>query len=91
MPSVALSDTKLAALSDQLHANQQENSHFIIRNQRLTGEVKIQSFEPTMSKAILDQIDRRLADLFGLAAEELDFIINYDIKYRLRQHEEEDE
>jgi hypothetical protein len=35
------------------------------------------------SKAILDEIDRVLARHYGFTAEELDFIINYDIKYRL--------
>ena len=35
------------------------------------------------SKAILDEIDRVLALHYGLSDEELDFIINYDIKYRM--------
>ena len=35
------------------------------------------------SKPILDQIDRVLALHYGLSDEEVDFIINYDIKYRM--------
>ena len=35
------------------------------------------------SKPILDQIDRVLALHYGLSDEEADFIINYDIKYRM--------
>ena len=35
------------------------------------------------SKAILDEIDRVLAFHYGLSEEETDFIINYDIKYRM--------
>ena len=31
----------------------------------------------------MDQIDRVLAKHYGFADEELDFIINYDIKYRM--------
>ncbi|WP_322512840.1 Eco57I restriction-modification methylase domain-containing protein [Chloroflexus sp.] len=35
------------------------------------------------AKPILDQIDRTLATHYGLTEEELDFIIHYDIKYRM--------
>jgi hypothetical protein len=34
-------------------------------------------------KPIIDEIDRALAQHYGFTAEELDFIINYDIKYRM--------
>ena len=50
------------------------------------------SFYPAKSKAILDEIDTVLARHYGFTAEELDFILNYDIKYRLgRDTESEDE
>jgi len=35
------------------------------------------------SKPIIDEIDRALARHYGFTDEELDFIINYDIKYRM--------
>ena len=44
---------------------------------------KIQSFQPRHSKAIVDDIDRALARRYGFTEEEQDFIINYDIKYRM--------
>lgn len=34
-------------------------------------------------KPIIDEIDCALARHYGLSAEELDFIINYDVKYRM--------
>ena len=34
-----------------------------------------------MSKPIIDEIDRVLAEHYGFTDEELDFIINFDIKY----------
>ena len=44
------------------------------------------------SKPILDEIDCVLARHYGFTAEELDFILNYDIKYHLgRDSEAEDE
>ena len=35
------------------------------------------------SKPIIDQIDTVLAEHYGFTEAELDFIINYDIKYRM--------
>ena len=35
------------------------------------------------NKQILDEIDTVLAKHYGFTKEELDFIINYDIKYRM--------
>jgi hypothetical protein len=40
-------------------------------------------FYPRHSKSIIDEIDRLLAQHYGFTDEELDFIINYDIKYRM--------
>ncbi|MCL5998338.1 MAG: hypothetical protein M1546_20145, partial [Chloroflexi bacterium] len=42
-----------------------------------------QEFRPSRSKRIIDKIDRVLAQHYGFTDEELDFIINYDIKYRM--------
>ena len=39
-------------------------------------------FYPRHSKSIINKIDRVLAQHYGFTEEELDFIINYDIKYR---------
>ena len=35
------------------------------------------------SKPIIDKIDELLAKHYGFTEEELEFIINYDIKYRM--------
>jgi hypothetical protein len=43
----------------------------------------VQCIYPKKSKAIIDDIDRVLGRHYGFADEELDFIINYDIKYRM--------
>jgi hypothetical protein len=37
----------------------------------------------SISKPIIDEIDKVLAKHYGFTEEELDFIINYDIKYRM--------
>jgi hypothetical protein len=45
--------------------------------------LRLQTFEYASTKPILDQVDAVLAEHYGFTDEELDFIINYDIKYRL--------
>ncbi len=43
----------------------------------------VQCIFPRLSKPIIDEIDTALAAHYGFNDEELDFIVNYDIKYRL--------
>ena len=50
---------------------------------KATGTVVYDEFYPKYSKPIIDEIDRVLAKHYGFTGEELDFIINYDIKYRM--------
>jgi len=50
---------------------------------KTTGKVIYDEFFPKYSKPIIDEIDRVLAEHYGFTDEELDFIINYDIKYRM--------
>jgi hypothetical protein len=39
----------------------------------------------------IDQIDQALAKHYGFTDEELDFIINYDIKYRMGRNADSEE
>ena len=48
-----------------------------------TGMVEFDKFYPKQSKEELDQIDFLLANHYGFSDQEIDFIINYDIKYRM--------
>ncbi|MDS3860982.1 Eco57I restriction-modification methylase domain-containing protein [Thermosynechococcaceae cyanobacterium BACA0444] len=50
---------------------------------KTTGIVEYEEYYPRLSKSIIDEIDRVLAQHYGFTDEELDFIINYDIKYRM--------
>jgi hypothetical protein len=50
--------------------------------------LEIETFDYASCKAALDDIDHELAKHYGFTDEELDFIINYDIKYRLGQDAE---
>lgn len=48
-----------------------------------TGSRKQLIFHPAASKSIIDEIDIILAKHYNFTEEEIDFIINYDIKYRM--------
>ena len=61
----------------------QANSEMLEINYHTIGNLRIQATYPRLSKAIIDQIDRVLAEHYCFTDEELDFIINYDIKYRM--------
>lgn len=56
-----------------------------------SGLVKYDEFNVKRSKPILDECDGLLAKHYGFTDEELDFIINYDIKYRMGAVEPEDD
>jgi len=57
---------------------------------RGTGIVEYDEFNVKASRNIIDKIDSVLAEHYGFTDEELDFIINYDIKYRIGRTAEED-
>lgn len=50
---------------------------------KTTGNVTYDEFFPKKSKLIFDEIDNILSEYYAFTEEESDFIINYDIKYRV--------
>lgn len=62
--------------------------HSIIRKRQ---DCEFQEFRPSRAKPIIDEIDRVLAQHYGFTDEELNFIINYDIKYRMGRDSSEEE
>ena len=48
-----------------------------------TGEIKYREYYVRKSKFFIDKIDQVLAKHYGFTEEELNYIINYDIKYRM--------
>ncbi len=53
------------------------------RNTRAGDNIEIEEYRIVYSKPIIDEIDGTLAGYYGFTDEELDFLINYDIKYRM--------
>lgn len=62
--------------------------HSVVKTRR--DGVGYQEFYPSRSKSKMDQIDRALALEYCFNDEELDLIINYDIKYRMGGADDEE-
>ena len=73
----------LAHLGRELTKDFKEQSTYITNKYKKYGTRIIQTFQPRLSKPIIDEIDRVLGEHYGFTDEELDFIVNYDIKYRM--------
>ena len=73
----------LSKLSTDLMRDLKRHAQRKKTNYKTTGRVVYDEFFPRHSKPIIDKIDRVLAKHYGFTDEELDFIINYDIKYRM--------
>lgn len=52
-------------------------------NSKTRGKVITSYYQKKQSEEVIDEIDKVLAKFYGFSEEELDFIINYDIKYRM--------
>jgi hypothetical protein len=73
----------LRKLASQLASDLQAHSELRRMKFKPIGTLTVQCIFPGKSKPIIDEIDRVLAQHYLFTEEELDFIINYDSKYRL--------
>jgi hypothetical protein len=90
VPAAALKDKRLAKLGKKYLEDLKKNSTMLVRNQKQTGRTETQSFKIQKSKPIIDEIDAALAPHYALSANELDFITNYDLRFRMGADEEEE-
>ena len=77
---------ELSILGKKLQDDYQANSHIRERSYSKKGReftMQKQHFYIKYSKPIIDQIDKQMGIMYNLTEAELDFIINYDIKYRM--------
>jgi len=75
--------TRLVELCHALMHDLQKDSKIKNTFYKGVGTVTYQEFFFGPSKPIIDKIDAELARHFHFSADELDFLINYDVKYRL--------
>jgi hypothetical protein len=85
--AVGIDKKKVAGLAGQLMKSIQKNSEhrsMTFRHDRL----KVQTIYPKHSKSVIDQIDAALAEHYGFSDCEVDFLVNYDVKYRMGREQE---
>jgi len=83
LTSGILKDAALAQLNQQLMEHMAANAERKTIRTSDGHEIMYDNFYGAKSKLIIDEIDRVLAKHYDFTDEELDFIINYDIKYRM--------
>jgi hypothetical protein len=81
-------ENELVQLSKDLMSDMKANSVLQTRIHKGGNNSQSQTFYPSLSKPIVDKIDKVLSKYFQFTDEELDRIINYDIKFRLQNESE---
>jgi hypothetical protein len=82
---------QLIISSKKLIEDMKRKSEIRQRNHKGGNISKMQTFFPSLSKPLNDEIDLILKEYYGFDSHEADFIINYDIKYRMAEDDEERE
>ena len=80
--------TRLTAEAKKLMKDYHQKSLLKDKVSSKTGEMTYQEFYPRLSKPIIDDIDSLLGEHYGFTKKETDFIINYDLKFRMGGDEE---
>ncbi len=73
----------LVTLAENLERDMDKNKSVSIVTKKDGNINESFAYQKKLSKPIIDEIDKVLAKHYGFTEEELDFIINYDIKYRM--------
>ena len=76
-------ERELICLAEQLQKELLGNAIEYLIESKTRGSSYTFRYQNYKSKPTIDEIDRVLAQHYGFTDEELDFIINYDIKYRM--------
>jgi hypothetical protein len=72
-----------SALAEGMQSALDSSTRLVEIDHARTGKVRFEQFRPRQAKPVVDHIDGHLAKRYRFTAEELDFIINYDAKYRM--------
>ncbi len=78
-----LNDGALAKHGEELMIDLKQNAEKKTICTKAGDEIEYAEFVAAKSKPIIDTIDVRLMEHFGLCEEQQEFILNYDIKYRM--------
>ena len=87
IPDFVINNSKvkltLENIAKRYEVSLKENAVRVTTENKNSGGIEQDVYRIKLSKPIIDEIDKVLALHYGFSGEELDFILNYDIKYRL--------
>ena len=83
VPDSMILDKRFHQLSNVLIDDLEKNAEMRVRRRADGSEQQEVNYFVGKSKCLIDEIDKVLSDHYGFTEEELDYIINYDIKYRI--------
>jgi hypothetical protein len=83
VPAEVFCDSTLCALNQRLMEELRANAKITTISTRDGDQISYAEYFASASKETIDEIDLALSRHYGFSDEELDFIINYDIKYRM--------
>jgi hypothetical protein len=83
--------TEIALKSKELMEELHSNSYLDTRVYKKIGTLKVLTFSPRLSKDKMNSLDLLIGKAYGLTKEEVYFIINYDLEFRLGVEVEDEE
>lgn len=84
VPGALLNDVGVATKGSKLFADLEANKYKKDTFYQTTGRnVIYYEYYPKLSKSLIDIIDEAIAPHYGFTKEEVDYIINFDVKFRL--------
>lgn len=81
---------RITKLSDLMEDNLRRNATFYVIESKTRGRNETVTYNKKKSKSVMDEIDLELGSVYGFSEEELDFIINYDFKFRMGDDQSEE-
>jgi hypothetical protein len=91
VPNSLVGSPEMTELAGRLLNDLWKHSERRIRHRKDGSQQAEVNFHVGMSKPIIDEVDTTLAQYYQFSPEELDFIMNYDAKYRFGDNEREEE
>lgn len=82
--------TALVEANQELMEDLRHNSRIMLREHKGGNNSRAQTFFPSLSKEHVDKIDSILAKHYGLTEEELDYVVNFEVKLRLSSGNQEE-
>ena len=78
---------KAKGYCERLMSSYRSNSE-ILETNGVNGKTKLQVFHPSKNKVIIDEIEDLIGEIYGFTNDEVDFLRNYDLRFRMGEENE---